>query len=391
MRRLLWVGDAAVASGFAKCTHHTLEVLRRSWEVEVVGINYQGEKHTYPYHIYPATMPGGDAYGVTRMAKVLSSFRPELVLVQNDPWNLPAYMRRAGNATIAASMPVDGKNCRGRDLNGLAMAIFWTKFGQHEAELGGYTGPSAVVPLGVDLNIFTPGDKGKAIATMGLPPRLEKAFIVGNINRNQPRKRMDLTISYFAEWVKSFDVQDAYLYLHVAPTGDKGYDVSQLMKYYGLSNRLIIAEPPIGQGAREETVVNTYRVFDAQINTGQGEGWGLTTMEGMACGVPQIVGDWAALGEWVGDAAMKVKCTEISCTPDNVNAIGGIPARNQFIASMDHLYRSQKDRDELRRRGLELVSRPEYRWESIGTEFGNALNQIFEQRELDRTEVAASV
>ncbi len=374
--RLLWVGDAGVATGFARVTHGICDVLRHRWDLHVLGINYTGDPHPFPFPIYPArTITGGDAFGVARTAKLATYLKPDIIVALNDPWNIPAYMSKAGNCPVIASMPVDGLNCRGRELNGLAGAVFWTKFGLAEAHRGGYTGPAAVIPLGVDLEIFKPGDRAAARTALGLPPRLrESGFIVGNVNRNQPRKRLDLTIGYFAEWIRTNKIADAYLYLHVAPTGDQGYDVNQLATYYGIASRLIIAEPDIGHGVDEEKLAQTYQAFDVQLSTTQGEGFGLTTLEGMACGIPQIVPDWAALGEIFADAAILIPCTTTACTPNNINAIGGIADRAETIDALDGLYRHPEARENLSARGILLVGRDCYRWPQIGQRFAEVVD-----------------
>jgi D-inositol-3-phosphate glycosyltransferase len=376
-RRMLWVGDAVVSSGFARCTHRILDRLHQDWDVVVLGLNYRGDPHQYPYPIYPCW--DRDPFGLTRVGGMVTKMKPDVVVVQNDPWNLPEYMSRIGNVPCVAFLAVDGKNCRGRGLNGLALAVFWTEFGMKEARAGGYHGSAAVVPLGVDLSTYHPQDRKEARKRLGLPEHTHDAFIVGNVNRNQPRKRLDLTISYFAEWVKSQDIRDAFLYLHVAPTMDAGYDVGQLMRYYGLSNRLIFLEPEPWMGVSESALALTYNAFDVMLSTTQGEGWGLPTMEGMACGIPQIVPDWAAYGEWARDAALLVPCTEIACTPNHINVIGGIAGRGETIQALDSLYTDLAKRDDLRAKGLELVKRPQYRWEHIADRFNDALDEaLFE-------------
>jgi D-inositol-3-phosphate glycosyltransferase len=372
VRKLLWIGDAAVSSGFARATHYTLETLRKTWDVHVLGLNYKGDPHSYPYDIYPC-WPGGDLFGLGRMVDLIGKIRPDVIIVQNDPWNIPAYLAKAGNVPIIAAVAVDGKNCAGRGLNGLKLAIFWTKFGEHEARLGGYSGPTAVVPLGIDLNIYKPYDKLISRRSMRFPKETEDAFIVGNVNRNQPRKRLDLCVSYFAEWIKTKRINDAYFFFHTAPTGDQGYDVGQLAKYYGIANRLILVEPEIGHGIAESSLTITYNTFDVMLTTTQGEGFGLPTFEGMACGIPQIVPDWAALGELCEDAAIKVPCTTIACTPNKINVIGGVVDREKTIEALDLMYNNPELRKDYTKKGLELVSNPRYRWENIGTAFAEAV------------------
>ncbi len=388
MKRLLWIGDAAVATGFARATHHTLEEVRKTWDVHVLGINHRGDPHQWQYPIYPC-WPGGDWFGLGRTDKLVSQLKPDLVVVQNDPWNVPQYLDKVGAACpVVASMPVDGKNVKdGEKLNRLAHAIFWTQFGLNEARIGGYRGSATVIPLGVDLELYKPADRAQARRDVGLPEAAQNGFVVGNVNRNQPRKRLDLTIRAFSRWVKDCGRDDAFLFLYVAPTGEFSYDCKQLFQYYGLKDRLIIVEPKIGGGHEEFWMPLVYSCFDVQVSTTQGEGWGLTTLEGMACGIPQIVPDWSALGEWCPGAAMMIPCSTTATTPGGINIIGGIPDENEFIIALDALYVSRHWSDNqfgwghLRQRGLALAARPEYRWPGIGQRFTEVLDSILEKRE----------
>jgi len=164
------------------------------------------------------------------------------------------------------------------------------------------------------------------------------------------------------------------LFLHVGPTGDRGYDVQQLADYLQISNRVILNEPEIGQGMAEEHLKYVYGSFDVMLTTTQGEGWGLTHMEGMACGIPQIMPRWAALAEWPRGAAHYVACTSMSCTPNNVNAIGGNPDKLETIDALEKMYRDEAYRRMLADAGLKLVAEPQYRWTSIGQQFAQALD-----------------
>lgn len=400
MRNLLWVGDAACDSGFAKCTHNTIPgfLSDADTRVTVLGINYRGDPHEYPYKIYPAFVLGNraDVFGVRRVIELMRTTEPDVVVIQNDPWNIPAYVEQVQlgyqkhglkRPMIVGAVAIDGKNARGKDLNGLDHCIFWTEFAQKEAQLGGYTGTSHVVPLGVDLNIFSPGDRAYARSRLGLPPEILDGFWVLNANRNQPRKRLDLTLQAFADFYHG-GAEDAYLYLHVCPTGDIGYDLDQLGWYYKLKGHLILAEPGIYKGSAEEDLIYTYQAANVQVSTTQGEGWGLTTMEGMACGVPQIVPDWAALGEWAEPAADLVTCTSTIVTPNMVNAIGGVPDREELVQRLWVAYHQFKHRNanpelgesiwgERVRLGLDLVNQPRFRWENIAAAFASNVRERF--------------
>jgi D-inositol-3-phosphate glycosyltransferase len=388
MKRLLWIGDAVSATGFARCTHKILDVLKDSYEVSVLGLCYLGDPHEYQYKIYP-TWPGGDAFGIGRVGFVMKREKPDLIIIQNDPWNIPAYIREIRaidkNIPIIGAVAVDGKNCRGKDLNDLALAIFWTEFAAQEARQGGHTGAQAVVGLGVDLDIYKPTPTREARSFIGIPEPLLDSFIVGNVNRNQPRKRLDLMISYFAEWVKSFRVENAYLYLHVAPTGDDAWNLQQLMQYYGFTGskkRLIQATPETAYGISEEELAKTYSCFDVMMTTTQGEGWGLPTMEAMACGVPQIVPKWSALEEWCGDAAVQITCSEIAMTVNRINTIGGIPNRFEMIEALDKLYRNPQVCAAYSAAGMALVAQERFRWQNIGREYQALVKEVIKKEML---------
>lgn len=386
MKRVLFIGDAHCASGFARSTHKVCDALHAAgWDVHVLGLNYTGDPHPYPYRLYPAA-PGvsrGDFAGVQRTKALVEQIRPDVVVIQNDTWNVPGYMKEINKVEprpkVVGFLAVDGKNVQSRFLKGLDKAIFWTRFAELEALEAGFTFPTAVVPLGVDLDVYKPSDRRVAREQLFMTPDgpmetlhdvpLQSAFIVGNINRNQPRKHLDLQISYFADFVKQYDATNAFLYFHACPTGDLAYDIQQLMKYYGLNKRLIYASPEIGHGIPEAGVVATMNCFDVMMTTSTHEGMGLPTLEGMACRIPQILPDHSAFSDWAVKGAMMVKCSEIEVTPNGCNMIGGIMDRTDGVVALGSLYKMPELREAVAVSGFKVANDPRYRWENIGAQF----------------------
>lgn len=377
MKRLLWIGDAACGSGFARASHHILNELMDRWEIAVIGVNYRGDPHDEKFKVYPAWI-GGDILGVGRVDELLFAFGPDLVVMQTNPWNVPRYMEHLKKRVPAVGIiAVEGKNCRGDQLNELSHAIFWNEFSRQEAEQGGYTGTSGVAPLGVDLAVFHPGDRLAARKYL-FPnhPETWDAFIVGNVNRNQNRKRIDLSIKYFAEWWKAAGQPNAYLYLHVLPGSTRSCDCKQLALYYGLKGRVVISEPTdVFNGAPEEILVKTYQSFDVFLTTTYGEGHGLTPMEAAACGIPVVAGAYAALGEWGQDALYLVAVGEEGVMPDVNNMLGAAPTRDGVVAALDALYRSQPEREFWGERGRARVNEPRFSWTHIGQRFAEEIER----------------
>lgn len=391
--KLLWWGDAVAPTGFARVTHSVLERLTSRWEIGVLGINHVGDPHHYPYPIWPARVGDTSPYGVDRAALLVKDFQPDVVLINNDPWNVSQFLKVLPPETpVVAYMPVDGRNCfYGRHLNALAAAILYTQFGADEITKSGYTGPLSVIPHGIDLATFRPSADRRALREqLGLQQRFGDLFIVGNVNRNQPRKRQDLTIAYFADWWKQAGMPaHARLYFHYA--GRDGWNLVQLARFYGVHDQLMQSFDNAGAGFQhvsDEDLAVAYNLFDVQVSTTQGEGWGMTSHEGMACGVPQILPDWSAFGEWARDGAILIPCTSTAVTTQGVNVVGGIADRAAFVAALDLLYTTPSLRALWGERARKCASKPEYNWDSIGESFHDVLSRVVEQARITKGEDA---
>lgn len=389
MKKLLWVGDAGSPTGFARATHEILNVVQKSFEVNILGINYRGDPHSYPYPIWAAA-GGGDAFGILRLPWMCDKIQPDVIVIQQDGWNIDPYLKvlnqknedgsfkypEFARIPVVGAIPVDGKNFQGPWIKGLSAAVFWTQFALNEARAGGYRGPATVIPLGVDVESYKPLDRYEARLRRGLPKEFDDTFIVGNVNRNQSRKRWDLTIGYFAKWIRQYKIPDAFLFLHSAPTGDTGINVGQLSHYYKIPERVLHVELPTFYGVSETVMRETYNCFDVQITTTQGEGFGLTTFEGMACGIPQIVPDWSALGELCQNAVVTVPCTSTAVGAPYVNVVGGVADEKRFIEVLNALYQKKDWREQYGKAGLERVHEPQYRWSNIGERWIEFLTSV---------------
>lgn len=399
MKKILWVGDSPECpSGFGRVTR---EISARldcrlggPYEVAVLGVNHRGDPGTVPYPVYTAAV-GGDPMGVRRLhwtcnkIKLETGALPDLIIIQADGWQIPDYVNTLrvkqpngeyvlpehAAIPIVAAVPIDGKNFQGGWLDGVSHTVFWTQFAHEEARLGGYAGTADIIPLGVDLGIFHPVDRRGALDRLKIGI-LRDSFIVGNVNRNQSRKRWDLTIKFFSEWVKTYKVKDAILFLHAAPTGDTTIDVHQLARYYGVHHLLAFREPPVYDGTFDEVMRDTYNCFDLQVSTTQGEGFGLTTLEGMACGVPQIVPDWSALGDWAKHGAWLVPCKSTIVGYPFVNVIGGEPDERSFVTALNRLYVDKSGRKQNAEAALECSKDPDYRWENIGNRWIETVERV---------------
>ena len=383
--RLLWFGDAVVNTGFAKVTHSILPHLLDEWEIHVVGLNFMGDPgHSYPYPIYPASSRG-DLWGLNRFTELLNKLLPDAIVILNDSWIAARFASEfnRGHIPMAAYMPVDARNIppySAERLNALDLAIFYTKFGENECRQAGFTGLSEIVPHGVDTKIYRPLDRQMCRYRLNFSQSMPgDSFIFGNVNRNSPRKRLDLSIQYFSEWVHQRRIpKNVFLYLHCSQQDQARIDAAQLASYYGVYDRLML--PPednfsAAEGFPEWQMPYVYSCMDVQISTTLGEGWGLSTIESMACGVPQIVPQYSALGEWAAGAVHFVPCTSHQ-THIQINTIGGVADKDAFIEALDIHYRNPELRAYNGAKALTRAMEPQFRWEAVGDAFRRHLGKM---------------
>src|SRR6202034_1808778 len=123
--------------------------------------------------------------------------------------------------------PVDGPavfESIAKTLERFDLVITYTEGSQRVLRECGYHGPSEAVPHGVDRERFWPMDKGACREKFKYA---DGAFVVGNVNRNQPRKNIDLTIRGFVEFCKLCPEQDHFLHLHMGAK-DLGWNIGAL-------------------------------------------------------------------------------------------------------------------------------------------------------------------
>lgn len=310
MKKILYAGDAFVETGFGRVAENLLPVLAKHYEVVVMGTNYHGDPHeeAQKYRVYPAMTHGTDPFGSHRIAEIIQQEKPDLVWVTNDIWialnlwEVAKPLKEQVGFKWFVYTPVDSYGLFPNlappmmEWDGLAT---YTEFGKQELEIMGYTNPIHVVGHGTDFTKFFPMDRLECRKILGVP---QEAFIVFNGNRNQPRKRIDLTIKGFIKFAKKYD--DARLWLNMGAK-DMGWPIIDLFKRvardegYDPKGKLILTSPQFSTHncLSIEQLNKVYNAVDIGVNTCIGEGWGLVNTEHAATGVAQLVPDHTSLKE----------------------------------------------------------------------------------------------
>lgn len=388
MAKILWYGDACCNTGFARVTHSVLDQLKDEHEIHVLGINASGDPHGYPFAVYPAAnVHCSDRFGIQRIPEILEKVKPDVFIclqdiwICNQVWERCQFLKEKLKFKFICYFPIDSEYYMPDMLRNIPewdMAITFTiqsarRILQHEIQ------PSrlGVLPHGVDTSKFTPGSRSEARQAFGLP---EDKFIVLNANRNQPRKRIDLTIKAFAKF--AVNKPDTMLYLHMGAK-DMGWDVIPLFKNemsrLGLdgTNRLILTSHQMNymDAPSDERLNQIYNCCDVGINTADGEGWGLVPFEHASCRKPQVVPNHTACADIWEDAAQLVDIASWIIDKD-LGVERGLIDIDSAVSKLDELYYDKSIYDEVAAACFAVTQRPEYRWEHVAAGFSKAIEDL---------------
>ena len=164
------------------------------------------------------------------------------------------------------------------------------------------------IPHGVDTSKFFIKDIQSCKDKLNIGNR----FVIGSVNRNNWRKNYPALIYAFSE-VKKF-IADAVLLLVCDPSDDGGIDIQRYARLFDLdvSNDInhvydILIHPDyinFTQSLSANTLVDAYNAMDCFVTASMGEGFGLTTLEAMSCGVPIIAPNNSCFKEVIGEGGL---------------------------------------------------------------------------------------
>lgn len=115
-------------------------------------------------------------------------------------------------------------------------------------------------------------------------------------NRNARRKQSGTLIWWFKEFLDEIGHDKACLIMHTEPSDPHGQDLFSIMEELNLSdNQVLFSTDKI----EPEKLSSLYSAVDCTINISDAEGFGLATLESLACETPIIVSMTGGLQEQV--------------------------------------------------------------------------------------------
>ena len=389
--KLLWCGDIVAMTGFSRVTENVISRLKDDFEIVVLGNNWWGDPTPLQdaYKMYPSSNRHQTApFGEQRIREIVEREQPDVVFTINDMWIINEQYRqiqdlhKQGKFKFVGYAPMDSYGwigCLDETANDWDAIISYTEFGAHEFVKGGIYKPIAVIPHGVTPGQFYPMDRNECRRKLGLK---EDIFIVFNGNRNQFRKRQDITIKAFAKF--AVNKPEAQLYLHMG-LKDQGWDLmgvfAREMSKVGLdpNGRIIMTTQSDGPPNVSVEMLNTiYNACDVGVNTCKGEGWGLVNFEHAACGVAQVVPDHTSCKEIFENYGELIRCDHVDVDTNYAREMP-CPSSDHLAEILEDLYHDRTYREHVGERCRERVMDTQFSWDTVASQFGGIFEEVLSQ------------
>lgn len=329
---LVLTDSPAGSTGFSTVSCNVLKDLYGTglYDFTVIGINYDGsgyDRVKFPYEIIPATSGINeryrDLYGRQRCMDELATGQfkifftiQDMAVIQTMVEPLKKLKQKHGFKTVMY-IPVDSAldtrpACASDVLSVIDFPIAYTEYAKKEILKSVNRSDIRVCHHGVDTEEFRPArselKRAEALNDFFHPitrytdEELDKKFVIINVNRNQIRK----------DYLRSFQIVKRLkdttsldpLYLVIAQTQDQGGDIKDIASQVGMKYGKDWLSP-IGYlaGLTISAKIRNiwYNLADCVFSTTLGEGFGLSSVEGMACGVPVVFPRNTALPEIIGE------------------------------------------------------------------------------------------
>jgi glycosyltransferase involved in cell wall biosynthesis len=336
--KMLCLFDYNAATGFATVSHNIIERFRKHFGkrliMDIVAINYirndeQGKAHAgYAYYldedkrqaVHPAIAEESNAIdplGRHEFLRLLREHDYNIIFVIQDPGVMAGKENEEGVNTgnlfaeiakIKAQKKVDNRKSFKFvwyfPVDGVPLAewfnyihtidlpVAYTEYARGEVYKirPDMKGKIKVILHGVDTKTFFPISDNDRFFLRGELFGLDaaKKTVIGNVNRNQTRKDIPTTIFAFEEYLRAFNA-NAFLYLHMAKNDPQGWNLPMLLKQTSLvEGEHYMFQQKESRDITPEHLNKIYNCLDYYVTTTSGEGFGLSILEAMACGIPVI-------------------------------------------------------------------------------------------------------
>ncbi|MFH1587519.1 MAG: glycosyltransferase family 4 protein [Candidatus Diapherotrites archaeon] len=369
-----------VCSGYGTVTRNLLDGLTKNTGHEWLALGWQYVGQPTRWGNFMMLPRGQRAFGEDILPYHLQQFKPDVLIVLADLFmvNYLAAMDFKDTKLVnyfpadGFPLPTGGANVLMKNTQAVAMS----KFGKEVAKKEGIE--TEVIYHGVDSNVFSPvKDKEQLKRNLGL----EGKFVIGFAGRNQERKKISRLLKAWK--IFSTGKKDVHLILHTDPfdpegpalldrKGPGGQKLEGLISVLGAENVSFTHMPSFQLGLPLDHLNRIYNLFDIHVSATLGEGFGLTTLESMACGVPNILPDNTTAKELIGGRGELAKIQAWVTANNNVEM--GLVDVEDMAAKMNYLYENEDVRGKYSKNGRKFAE--EMDWKNIVPQWEKLLAKL---------------
>jgi glycosyltransferase involved in cell wall biosynthesis len=241
------------------------------------------------------------------------------------------------------------------------------------------------IPHAVNTDIFKKHNEEDILEfrknSMQQDPDCKKTIFFWN-NRNARRKQSGTLIFWFKEFLDRVGSDKAMLIMHTDPKDPNGQDLNAIIHSLGLVNGEVVLST---QKMPAQNLSLMYNMADCTINISDAEGFGLSTLESLACETPIVVTMTGGLQEQVTDGE---RWFGYGIEPSSKAIIGSqqIPFifedrlnKDEFIETLIKFCELPKEeRQKMGTEGREHVMK-NYNFENFNQNWENLMDRVHEQ------------
>jgi len=239
------------------------------------------------------------------------------------------------------------------------------------------------VPHAVDTSIFKafPDDQIKLLREKHFDGDADSRVTFFWNNRNARRKMSGSLVCWFNEFAEEVGPEKVRLIMHTDPKDPHGQDLEVILNSINATDgRIVVSANKIAP----EALAAMYNMADCTINISDAEGFGLATLESMACQTPIIVNMTGGLQEQVTDGK---EWFGIGITPASKAIIGSqqVPyiyedrvSKEDFIQALRDVFSmSHDERKLLGMKGRQHVAK-NYNFEKFQNQWIELIDSVIE-------------
>jgi len=384
MRKVYLITDHPnINSGLAHVGRMLAEFLNREYQFTYFGLHSSTAQRTFPYRV--VDNPKFD-FGCALLPQLLAEELPEVIITVGGTPHfsyLPSIKTRAAHVWIAI-ITIDSTNYVGGIplswqpiLYNIDSILSPSHFGQQAIE-NFLELNVAYFPLGRNEEIYRiplheVDVKRKALS-------LDKSFVVIIVNRNSTRKQLPSVLKV-AKFLQNMVVpreefaHGIKFFLHTNGIDDFGYNLQSLIDDYDIRDKFILTRDFYENSATftPEELREVYNLAaygkGCFLTTSGGEGFGLTILDALSCGVPVIGGNYSSMPEVIGEAGVVVDPISFFTNEEGTEfASYGIKPLAQSIL---HLFNHKALRTELGQKAITQAEKFNWKYDALSDMIDN--------------------